>query len=108
MVQHGVYSDDEISPKLPKSTKTQENTQKTSPTLTPRPNDDELLDDTSNQNSGGESPEVDETSELVGEVENDEEILEETPRNTRNGHYRLRQNPNPNFSDLYRYYMLRF
>ena len=30
------------------------------------------------------------------------------PSNTRGTRYNVRPNPNPNFSDLYRYYMLRY
>ena len=38
-----------------------------------------------------------------GNQENDEVQKEKTPTNTRGEKYNLRPNPNPNFSDSYRY-----
>ena len=84
-----------------------ENNVGSSPTLTPRPIE-ETLDDSSNQNSPGGSPDH-EMTELENDVNQQSENEDaEVPSNTRGTRYNLRPNPNPKFSELYRYYMLRY
>ena len=62
--------------------------------------DDEIENPQKSQNDKNKTPQVD-TQKIPENLENNP--LQEEPINTRGEKYNLRPNPNPNYSDTYRY-----
>ena len=75
-------------------------------TETPHENAENEIDINDNQQDLQPNPTIDaekSPENTDGNQENDEVQKEKTPTNTRGEKYNLRPNPNPNFSDSYRY-----